>query len=60
MDLVPYKYNLPTFQSYMGKKSAYKYIVHFKSQLGAMPDIDALNIRSFVGTLKGTAFDWYK
>ena len=62
MDLVPYppKYKLPTFQSYMGKSSAYQHIVHFKSRLGGIPDIDALNIRSFIGTLKGTAFDWYK
>ena len=25
-----------------------------------MPDIDALKIKSFIGTLRGTAFDWYK
>ena len=52
MDLVPYppKYKPPTFQ----------HIVHFKSQPGGMPDIDALKIRSFIGTLRGTAFDWYK
>ena len=32
MDLVPYppKYKPPTFQSYMGKSSAYQHIVHFK------------------------------
>ena len=62
MDLVPYppKYKPPTFQSYMGKSSAYQHIVHFQSQLWGMPDIDVLKIRSFIGTLKGTAFDCYK
>ena len=43
----------------MGKSFAYQHIVHFKSQLGGMPDIDALKIRSFIGTLRGTAFGWY-
>ena len=59
MDLVPYhpKYKPTTFQSYMGKSSAYQQIVHFKSQLGGMPDIDVLKIRSFIGALRGTAFD---
>ena len=62
MDFVPYppKYKPSTFQSYMGKSSAYQHIVHFKSQLGGLPDIDVLKIRSFIDTLKGTAFDWYK
>ena len=62
MDLVPYppKYKPPTFQSYMGKSSTYQHITHFKSQLGGIPDIDALKIRSFISTLRGTAFDWYK
>ena len=44
----------------MGKSSTYQYLVHFKSQLGDMPDIDALKIRSFISTPRGTAFDWYK
>ena len=61
MDLAPYppKYKPLTFQSYMGKSSAYQYIVHFKSQLVGMPDIDALKIGSFISTLRGTAFNWY-
>ena len=62
MDLVPYppKYKPPTFQSYMGKSPAYQHIVHFKSQLEGMPDIDALKIGLLMGTLRGTTFDWYK
>ena len=48
MDLVPYppEYKPPTFQSYMAKSSAYQHIVHFKSQLWGIPDIDTLKIRS--------------
>ena len=55
MDLVPNppKYKPLTFQSYMGKSSAYQHIVHFKSQLGGMPDLDALKIKSFIGAMKG-------
>ena len=62
MDLVPYppKYKPATFQSYMGKSFAYQYIVHFKSQPGGMPDIDAFKIRSLIGTMRWTSFDWYK
>ena len=62
MDLVPYppKYKPPTFQSYMGKSYTYQHIIHFKSQLGGKHDIDALKIRSFIGTLRGMTFDWYK
>ena len=62
MGLVPYspKYKPPTFQLYMGKSSAYQHRVHFKSQPRGMPDIDALKIRSVIGTLKGPTLDWYK
>ena len=34
-----------------------QHIVHFKSQLRGMPDIDALKIIPFIGTLKGAVFD---
>lgn len=62
MDLVPYlpKYKPLNFQSYIGKSSACQHIAHFKSQLGSMLDIDALKTRSFIGSLRGTAFDWDK
>lgn len=61
MDLVPYspKLKVHTFQSYAGKGFAYQHVVHFISQIGSMPDVDALKIRLFIGTLKGTAFDRY-
>lgn len=55
MDLVryPWKFKIPTFQSYSGKWSAYQRMLHFKSHIGGMPNVDALKIKLFIGTLKG-------
>ena len=34
-------------------------VIHFKILTGAIAEQDALKIRLFASTLKGTAFDWY-
>ena len=61
MGLVPYppKFKIPTFLPYSGKGHAYQHVVHFKSEIGGMPDVDALKIRLFIGNLKGKTFDRY-
>ncbi|XXG73177.1 hypothetical protein AAC387_Pa07g2138 [Persea americana] len=61
MDSVPFlpKFKQPLLQTYTGKGSARQYVIHFKILTGTIADQDALKIRLFAGTLKGTAFDWY-
>ena len=61
MDSVPFptKFKHPTLQTYTGKGSARQHVIHFKILTGAIADQDALKIRLFASTLKGTAFDWY-
>ncbi|KAJ8624183.1 hypothetical protein MRB53_032713 [Persea americana] len=61
MDSVPLppKFKQPLLQTYTGKGSARQHIIHFKILTGAIADQDALKIRLFASTLKGTTFDWY-
>lgn len=64
MDLVPYlpKFRQPKLQSYFGTWSAYQHLVHFNTMAGSITSVaesDALKIRLFISTLKGSAFDWY-
>ncbi|KAJ8639850.1 hypothetical protein MRB53_016544 [Persea americana] len=55
----PPKFKQPLLQTYTGKGSARQHVIHFKILTGAIADQDALKIRLFASTLKGTAFDWY-
>ena len=59
MDSVPFptKFKQPTLQTYTGKSSAKQHVNHFKIQTRAIANQDALKIRLFASTLKGTAFD---
>ena len=61
MDSVPFlaKFKQLALQTYMGKGSTRQHVIHFKILTGAIADQDALKIRLFASTLKGTAFDWY-
>ena len=61
MDSVPFpqKFKQPLLQTYTGKGSARQHVIHFKILTGTIADQDALKIRLFASTLKGTAFDWY-
>ncbi|XXG42060.1 hypothetical protein AAC387_Pa01g2410 [Persea americana] len=61
MDSVPFppKFKQPLLQTYTGKGSARQHVIHFKILTGTIADQDALKIRFFASTLKGTAFDWY-
>ncbi|XXG41948.1 hypothetical protein AAC387_Pa01g2312 [Persea americana] len=61
MDSVPFppKFKQSLLQTYMGKGSARQHAIHFKILTGTIADQDALKIRLFASTLKGTAFDWY-
>ncbi|XXG42233.1 hypothetical protein AAC387_Pa01g2557 [Persea americana] len=55
----PAKFKQPVLETYTGKGSARQHVIHFKILTGAITDQDALKIRLFASTLKGTAFDWY-
>ncbi|KAJ8615135.1 hypothetical protein MRB53_034507 [Persea americana] len=55
----PPKFKQPLLQTYTGKGSARQHVIHFKILTGTIADQDALKIRLFASTLKGTAFDWY-
>ncbi|XXG88111.1 hypothetical protein AAC387_Pa12g0367 [Persea americana] len=55
----PTKFKQPTLQTYSGNGSAGQHVIHFKILTGVIVDQDALKIRLFTSTLKGTAFDWY-
>ncbi|XXG76886.1 hypothetical protein AAC387_Pa08g1154 [Persea americana] len=57
--LFPPKFKQPLLQTYTGKGSARQHVIHFKILTGTIADQDALKIRLFASTLKGTAFDWY-
>ena len=59
MDSVPFpaKFKQPTLQTYTGKGLARQHVIHFKILTGAIADQDALKIRLFASTLKGTVFD---
>ncbi|XXG82670.1 hypothetical protein AAC387_Pa10g0570 [Persea americana] len=61
MDSVPFppKFKQPFLQTYTGNGSARQHVIHFKILTGTVADQDALKIRLFASTLKGTAFDWY-
>ena len=59
MDSVPFppKFKQPLLQTNTRKGSARQHVIHFKIPTGAIRDQDALKIRLFASTLKGTAFD---
>ena len=61
MDSVPFpaQFKQPTLKTCTGKGSARPQLIHFKILMGAIANQDALKIRLFASTLKGTAFDWY-
>ncbi|XXG59101.1 hypothetical protein AAC387_Pa04g1240 [Persea americana] len=61
MDSVPFlpKFKQPLLQTYTGKGLARQHVIHFKILTGAIADQDALKIRLFASTVKGTAFDRY-
>lgn len=58
MDKVPYppKFQQPNLQHYNGQTSPRQHLCHFKALTGNLVGNDALLIRLFVSTLKGTAF----
>ncbi|KAJ8619841.1 hypothetical protein MRB53_028370 [Persea americana] len=56
---VPSKFKQPLLQTYTGKGLARQHVIHFKILTGTIADQDALKIRLFASTLKGTTFDWY-
>ncbi|XXG82738.1 hypothetical protein AAC387_Pa10g0633 [Persea americana] len=57
MDSVPFppKFKQPLLQTYTRKGSARQHVIHFKILTGTIADQDALKIRLFASTLKGTA-----
>ena len=61
-DSVPYpaKFNLINFTPFDGKSSPTQHLIYFKSHLGIISENEALMVWSFVGTLHGPAFDWYR
>eukprot|EP00268_Persea_americana_P037318 TRINITY_DN36967_c0_g1_i2.p2 TRINITY_DN36967_c0_g1~~TRINITY_DN36967_c0_g1_i2.p2 ORF type:complete len:139 (-),score=16.49 TRINITY_DN36967_c0_g1_i2:850-1266(-) len=56
----PPKFKQPNLWSYDGSTSSYQHLCHFKVLTGEIANNDALKIRLFPITLKGTAFDLYK
>ena len=60
-DLIPYplKFNLINFTPFDGRGSPTQHLIYFKSHLGVISGNETLMVRSFVGTLRGPAFDWY-
>ena len=56
---VPCKIQVTYSLNYTGKGPARQHVIHFKILMGAIADQDALKIRLFASTPKGTAFDWY-
>ncbi|XP_020245404.1 uncharacterized protein LOC109823536 [Asparagus officinalis] len=61
-DSIPYltKFNLINFMLFDGKGSSTQHLIYFKSHLGVISENESLMIQSFVGTLRGAAFDWYR
>ena len=57
--MFPPKSKQPLLQTYMEKGSDRQHVIHFKILTVTIADQDALKIRLFASTLKGTAFDWY-
>ncbi|XXG82266.1 hypothetical protein AAC387_Pa10g0251 [Persea americana] len=59
MDSVPFlaKSKQPTLQTYTRKLSARQYVIHFKILIEAITDQDAVKIRLFASSLKGSWFD---
>nr|ABD63124.1 hypothetical protein 18.t00020 [Asparagus officinalis] len=56
----PAKFNLINFTPFDGNGSPTQHLIYFKSHLGMISGNEALMVRSFVGTLRGPAFDWYR
>ena len=61
-DSVPY---LPRFKpfmlhSYDGKSSPNQHVYYFESQTDNVIGNDAIMTWLFIGTLKGTTFDWFR
>ena len=56
---IPYKIQTIYSLNIYGERFCRQHVVHFKILTGTIVDQDALKIRLFASTLKGTAFDWY-
>ena len=48
------------FTAFDGNGSPTQHLIYFKSHLGVISGNEPLMVRSFVGTLRGPAFDWYR
>ena len=61
-DSIPYppKFNLINFTPFDGRGSPTQHLIYFKSHLGIISGNEPLMVRSFVGTLRAAAFDWYR
>ena len=56
----PAKFNLINFTPFNGMGSPTQHLIYLKSHLGVISGNQPLMVRSFVGTLRGAAFDWYR